>query len=451
VANQVYKDLYVGQALSKVPVDQFDVPWTFSSSFQVSTAGPMVIQLQGLSYRGSVLINGEHIASLEGTFVYHELSFAAKAGSNTVEVIVERGRDDVFPPGNNSTDLDITFIDWSPTPPDHSMGLIRPVRIASCLGEILQYPVLNSTISGSDALISISVEVFNCDTKAARNVGRLSASLAGVKVSVDPFLLGPGERRLLTFPTFLVANAPLWWPHTHGTPQLTMLNISNAEKTLVSEMVGIRQIASGVDAATQTRWYSINGQHIDVVGAGWANELLLQRQEEWATTFLQLAKHVGLNMIRLEGQLLNDEIFEEADRLGLLVVPGISCCDAWQHWPSWTEHTLDVARASVRSQVKRTRQHPCILAFWYSSDELPPVNVESAYLEVFKDERWPNPTLNSAANWTSPLSGPSGVKMSGPYQWVPPVFWLEALQHPTTLLRGGAFGFLTEGGKGFFL
>ena len=38
--------------------------------------------------------------------------------------------------------------------------------------------------------------------------------------------------------------------------------------------------------------------------------------------------------------------------------------------------------------------------------------------------------------------------MSGPYRWVPPVFWLGAVQAKAPHLLGGAFGFLTEGGPG---
>ena len=106
-----------------------------------------------------------------------------------------------------------------------------------------------------------------------------------------------------------------------------------------------------------------------------------------------------------------------------------------------------MAVSSLTSQVRRARSHACSLAFWYSSDELPPPWVERAYLTVFATEKWPNGLLASASNLTSTLTGLStGVKMSGPYQWVPPVFWLGSLNAP--ILRGGAFGFLTEGGPG---
>lgn len=61
--------------------------------------------------------------------------------------------------------------------------------------------------------------------------------------------------------------------------------------------------------------------------------------------------------------------------------------------------------------MKRLRIHPSVLAFWYSSDELPPTDVEEAYLGVFKTEKWPNPVLASASNLTSTITGPTGVKV----------------------------------------
>ena len=42
----------------------------------------------------------------------------------------------------------------------------------------------------------------------------------------------------------------------------------------------------------------------------------------------------------------------------------------------------------------------------------------------------------------SEVSGPSGVKMNGPYDWVPPSYWFVDRQ------RGGAYGFNTETGPG---
>jgi exo-1,4-beta-D-glucosaminidase len=57
---------------------------------------------------------------------------------------------------------------------------------------------------------------------------------------------------------------------------------------------------------------------------------------------------------------------------------------------------------------------------------------------VFAQENWPNPTLASASDNTTPGGGRTGVKMRGPYAYVGPDYWLLDTD------RGGAFGFATE-------
>ncbi len=40
---------------------------------------------------------------------------------------------------------------------------------------------------------------------------------------------------------------------------------------------------------------------------------------------------------------------------------------------------------------------------------------------------WPNPTICAASQETSSLTGPTGVKMSGPYAWTSPYYWYVAM------------------------
>ena len=148
----------------------------------------------------------------------------------------------------------------------------------------------------------------------------------------------------------------------------------------------------------------------------------------------------------------SDVWFDVADAVGVLVIAGLECCDAWQHWDAWSTDTLEVGRSSVATLARQLRIHPSVLAFAYSSDELPPVDVEAAYVEALQQALWPNPTIASCSNLTSKLSGATGVKMSGPYNWVPPGYWYlstpSVVPHGTSSPLGGAFGFLTEGGPG---
>ncbi|HLM82088.1 MAG TPA: hypothetical protein VK302_15905, partial [Terriglobales bacterium] len=78
----------------------------------------------------------------------------------------------------------------------------------------------------------------------------------------------------------------------------------------------------------------------------------------------------------------------------------------------------------------------------YGSDNPPPAKIETLYLQVLKDARWPNPTVSSASAKRTKPTGASGVKMSGPYDYEPPNYWL------TDNKAGGAFGFNTETSPG---
>lgn len=53
---------------------------------------------------------------------------------------------------------------------------------------------------------------------------------------------------------------------------------------------------------------------------------------------------------------------------------------------------------SLRSQIKRLRRFPSIATFLYSSDQLPPPNVEQAYLDVFHAERWSVGLISTAVS-----------------------------------------------------
>ena len=73
------------------------------------------------------------------------------------------------------------------------------------------------------------------------------------------------------------------------------------------------------------------------------------------------------------------------------------------------------------------------------SDETPPAAIERAYIAILKELDWPNPFLSSASEKSGVITGPTGVKMLGPYDYAPPDYWLA-----DTTRFGGAFGFATE-------
>jgi exo-1,4-beta-D-glucosaminidase len=186
----------------------------------------------------------------------------------------------------------------------------------------------------------------------------------------------------------------------------------------------------------------VNGKPILIRGDGWSQDMLLRSDDQRLHDQFRMVRDMNLNTIRLEGKLETDEFFHLADEQGILVMLGWCCCDHWEHWKDWTADDLTIASASLRAQMLRLRQHASLLVWLNGSDNPPPANVERAYLQVESEVHWPNPVLSSATGTPTTVTGESGVKMTGPYDYVPPSYWYID-QH-----NGGNFGFNTETSPG---
>jgi exo-1,4-beta-D-glucosaminidase len=191
------------------------------------------------------------------------------------------------------------------------------------------------------------------------------------------------------------------------------------------------------------RLFKVNGRPLLIRGGGWASDMMLRpASQARLEAEMRYVREMGLNTIRLEGKLESDLFYDLADRHGILVMPGWCCCDQWEKWDKWDAEDHRVGPASLRDQILRLRNHPSVFVWLNGSDFPPPADVEKAYLDVLRSLDWSKPVVSSATEAPGPVSGPSGVKMRGPYDYVPPSYWLADSEH------GGAFGFATETGPG---
>jgi exo-1,4-beta-D-glucosaminidase len=131
---------------------------------------------------------------------------------------------------------------------------------------------------------------------------------------------------------------------------------------------------------------------------------------------------------------------------------GWCCCDHWEHWPKWIPADFKIAEQSLRDQIYRLRSHASLFVWLNGSDNPPPPDVEQTYLKVEKELLWPNPTVSSATAKLAAYSGQSGVKMTGPYEYVAPNYWTVDKIHSNGQCNqggcGGAYGFNTETSMG---
>ncbi|MGC1901954.1 MAG: hypothetical protein WA716_25100, partial [Pseudolabrys sp.] len=291
-------------------------------------------------------------------------------------------------------------------------------------------------------------ELHNASDKLVE--GTFQAEIAGLTLRVEQAeSLAAGETKSVKlvprdFTQLAVRNAKLWWPAQMGSPNLydlhTSFSIANAISDSQHTPVGIREITSEM-TDKGARLLRVNGKPILIRGGGWAPDMMLRRNPQRLRAEFQYVQDMNLNTIRLEGKIESDEFFKLADEKGILIMAGWCCCDLWEKWDEWKGDQLAVGSASVRSQSLRLRAHPSLLMWLNGSDKPPPADVEQAYLQVLKETSWPNPIVSSASQ-TPADSGPSGMKMTGPYDYVPPSYWLVDTKH------GGAYGFNTETSPG---
>jgi exo-1,4-beta-D-glucosaminidase len=469
VADKTFPDPYFGENLRDIPGTSYPVGQNFSvlampekSPFRCSWwyrvefrlppayAGRHVwLNFEGINNRANIWVNGRRIAGAKevaGAYRTYEFDVTSLVVQNKVNVLAAETI------AQKETDLGINWVDWNPAPPDKDMGLWREVYLRQSGPVTIRYPqVITHFPAGSLEHADLIVEAELHNASARQATGTLSGKIEQAAFE-KRVTLGPGESRTVRFapddfPQLEMAHPKVWWPAQMGRPNLHDLSLQfAAENGEISDsesvQFGIREIASEVDGRGH-RVFRVNGERILVRGAGWAPDMLLRESSERLQNEFRYIRDLNLNAIRLEGKMESDAFYDLADEQGVLVMAGWSCCDYWEQWAKWKPGDLEIATASLKSQILRLRRHPSALVWLNGSDNPPPANVEKAYIETLKQNDWPNPYASSASASATTVSGPSGVKMTGPYDYVPPDYWLTAGEK-----YGGAHGFITETSAG---
>jgi exo-1,4-beta-D-glucosaminidase len=437
-------------ALQDLPKESpFRCSWWFRTEFAVPAefkSKTQWLNFLGINYRANVWVNGKKVADekdVAGTFATFEFNvtkFLAPGKPNALAL-------EIFAPQKN--DLGITWVDWNPTPADKDMGIWKEVFLTVTGSVSLRNPFVSSKLDSEykTASLTVRADVRNASEREVN--GTLRANVDGVQIR-QAVKLAAGETRTVTFSPetyseLKLLHPRLWWPYQMGKPNLYDARL---DFEIDGRMSDSAEVTFGIREATSEltdkgyRLFKINGRKLLIRGAAWAPDMFLRWSPERLDADLAYVRDMGLNTVRLEGRLDHEELFAKADRLGILLMPGWTCCDAWERWKSWKDEQHQIAGESLRSQIRTLRKHPSVFVWLYGSDNPPPPDVEKMYLEILKELDWPNPSVSSAADTPTAVTGKSGVKMTGPYEYVPPVYWL------TDTRAGGAYGYNTETSPG---
>ena len=199
---------------------------------------------------------------------------------------------------------------WCPS--FHAVGPFRPIERVGGPG-ILESCRLTARLCGDDGILA--VEILFADPGALQD--RLTLRVGQLAVPLHD--TGAGRMTAeLTLP-----DVERWWPHTHGTPVLHEVFLSDGTSDVRLGRVGFREAAILHGADGNGFAMEINGAAIFCRGACWtsADLLGLESNRETYLPWLKALRDAGMNMVRVGGTMLYEsQAFHDlCDELGILV------------------------------------------------------------------------------------------------------------------------------------
>ncbi|WP_239949854.1 glycoside hydrolase family 2 protein [Dyella terrae] len=454
--NHAFKnDVFYSDNLRAVQVPDasgnlFVTPWWYRTDITL-TKNPAgrhtLLRANGLIASADVWLNGHQVADhadVAGAYPVYEFDVTrwVHAGANVLAMQIH--------PADPRKSLSIGWVDWNPTPPDNNMGPWRGVDIVQTGPVALSYPEVLSALSLPDlshATLTVKVTAKNLDTVA--HDATIAGTVAGVALQ-QTVHLASGQTQVVSFspattPGLALDHPKIWWPVGMGDHPLYSLEMTAAVEGTTSDRAtatfGIRSVSSSLTKQGYRQFF-INGKPLLIRGGGWAPDMFLRDDPARMDAEFNYVLNLGLNTIRSEGKLENQRFYDLADQNGILVLAGWECCDKWESAAKtggspWTAADLKVAENSMASEARLLRNHPSVIGFYIGSDNAPPPPIAKMYVDTLHAEDWSLPIISAAADQGTAETGPSGMKMAGPYDWIPPAYWYADK-------LGGAFGFDSE-------
>ncbi len=338
-----------------------DGPLLYRHQFHLDEPVPgrrRFVTLEGTFYQADVWLDGAYLGDPEGYFFPHSFDITDLSRLATDHVLAievscspqrqRKSKRNITGVLQHSDSIDPS---WNPG------GLWRPVRI-----------------DNTGAVRVDRLRVLCRDANDARAHLRLHARLdadksqsALVRTSVDGVVLAEHTQSLAKglneVDWTLDINEPqLWWPWSLGEQHLTEVRV---EVVVRGEVSDERTVRTGLrEVALQDWTFSVNGERLFVKGANLAptRAALADASPAEVRRDVELARDAGLDMVRVNGHIARPEVYDAADRLGMLV---------WQDFPLQWGYARTIRKEAVRQAreaVDLLGHHPSI-AVWCAHNE----------------------------------------------------------------------------------
>ena len=315
----------------------------------------------GLFYNADVWLDGAYVGDTEGYFVPHafEVTDALRARSeHTLALEVACARPSDLTEKRNITGV---FQHWDCLDPDDSPGGIwRPVRVHHTGPvRVAALRVLCPSANGQRATLELSADLDTIDARTVTVRTAVQHGVRGVEHQADHQLAA--NQNTISWRVD-VDDPALWWPHALGEQPLADVRV---EVLVDGDVSDARSVTTGLRSVSMRdfRW-TVNGERMFIKGVnhGPATQRLADASADFVRRDIQLARDANLDLVRVHAHVARPELYEEADRLGVLL---------WQDLPLQWGYARGIrkeAARQARAMVDLLGHHPSI-AVWCGHNE----------------------------------------------------------------------------------
>ena len=326
------------------------------------------LTLEGLFYQGDVWLDGIYLGNTEGYFFPPTFEITDQLRDRTehvlaVEVTCARQNDRTA-----KRNLTGVFQHWDCIDPDWNPGGIwRPVGISETGPvRINRLRVLCAEATAERARLDITAEL---DAAVAGPVELRTTVGIATEHSLEQ-RLAAGSNQVTWRVT---VNEPLlWWPHALAPGGQHLYSVDVDVTPLDGAVSDRRSVRTGLRQIRMKRWITtVNGERLFLKGAnqGPTRMALADATPADLERDVVLATEAGLDLLRIHGHVTRPELYDAADRHGLLL---------WQDLPLQWGYARGVRRQAVRQAreaVDLLGHHPSV-AIWCGHNEPMALDIE---------------------------------------------------------------------------
>ncbi|MBA2281484.1 MAG: hypothetical protein H0W25_09665 [Acidimicrobiia bacterium] len=316
--------------------------------------------LDGLFYQGDVWLDGTYVGDTEGYFAPHTFEVTAPLAAGAEHLLAVEVTCAPQPDKGAKRNLTGVFQHWDCLDDTWNPGGIwRPVRIEQT-GPVR---IRDLRVLCREANAERAVVVLRANLDAAEP---LSVEVRSSIGAVDHALTRPlaaGENHVEW--TITVERPALWWPWALGDQPLHDVVVEVAATDRPDEVSHRRRLRTGLRQVELRDWIcSVNGERLFLKGSnmGPTRHALADATPAELATDVELAKRVGLDLLRIHAHVTRPELYEAADEAGLLL---------WQDLPLQWGYARQVRKQAVRqagAAVRLLGHHPSV-AIWCGHNE----------------------------------------------------------------------------------